>query len=129
MRQPWELGLERGGDLPRVTQPVKDGAGVLDPRSCSLYHTAWLLWGDSGANTLLSVYKTWSCFWKAPDKLPWPWTLAGLLLMWGVTLSSWVSGFSLGTSWKGLAPRLGSEAPQEAFLTTIVTWRLSPNFF
>ena len=35
-------------------------------------------------------------------------------------------GFSLGTSWKGSAPTLGSEAPQEAFLTITVTWRCLP---
>lgn len=81
MRRPWELGLREGRGLAQGHTAGKDEAGVLDPRSCSLYHTAWLLWGDSGANTLLSVYKTWSCFLESPDKLPGP-GLAGLLLMW-----------------------------------------------
>lgn len=70
MRQPWNW-VQRGWGLAQGHTVSEEPELVLDLRSCSLYHTAWLLWGDSGANTSQLFTRPGAAFESPPNK-PWP---------------------------------------------------------
>ena len=87
-------GSERGTDLPRVTQLVKDRAGAAGPPDHALSTALHGLFGMALEQIpSSSLTRSGAAFAKPPDMLLPPWPSASLLLTWGVSqgdVGAWV---------------------------------------